>query len=186
MERTSYLRAPAIDVVPLIINLVIFQLVWIITVISVGLDRIWPGPAILCFYFAVHTMVSTTVRADFFLAAIAVAMGLVIDTVLIQAGVLSFGMNLPWAGVAPFWIWILWANFALTLNSCLGWLHGRYKIAAIFGFVGGPLSYHFGIRLGAGELLVTPLIAFLIIGLCWSVVTPLLLFSARELTRRIK
>jgi len=186
MERTTYLRSPTIDPVPLIINLVLFQLVWIITVLSVSLDRVWPGPTILSFFFAVHIIVSTSVRADFILAAIAVAMGLVIDTVLIQAGVLSFGINLPWAGVAPFWIWILWANFALTLNGCLGWLQGRYKTAAMLGFVGGPLSYHFGIRLGAGELLVTPLIAFLIIGLCWSVVTPLLLFTARELTRRIK
>ena len=186
MQRTSYLRSSILDWVPQIINLVIFQLVWVITVVSASLDRIWPSPAALCFFLAVHSMISTTARPDFILAAIAVTMGFVIDTVFIQTGVLRFEMNLPWLSVAPFWLWILWVNFALTLNNCLGWLQGRYQMAAIFGFVGGPLSYLFGIRLGAGELLVTPLTAFFIIGLCWSVTTPFLLFAARELARRTR
>jgi len=46
------------------------------------------------------------------------------------------------------------------------------------------LSYLGGMRLGAGELHVAPLTAFLIIGLCWAIVTPFLLMAARELTRR--
>ena len=184
MQPTSYFRPSVLDLVPQLIKRVFFQLVWFITVLSVSLDRIWPGPAILCFFFVVHSMISATVRADFILAAIAVMMGLVIDTVFVQTGLLRFEMNQPWPGVAPVWILILWANFALTLNNGLGWLQGRYKTAAILGFFGGSLSYLFGIGLGAGELLVTPLMAFLIIGVCWSIATPLLLFTARELALR--
>jgi len=166
------------------INLVIFQLVWIVTVIGVNLNRVLPGLAVLCFLFIVHAVNSATVKADMILVAIAVTMGLVIDTFFIQAGLLSFEMNLPWPGIAPFWILILWVNFALILNNGLRWLQGRYKIAAILGFIGGPLSYLGGVKLGAGELHVAPLTAFVIIGLCWAIVTPLLLMVARELTQR--
>lgn len=169
--------------IPQIINLVIFQLVWFITVFSVISDKIWLGPAAFCFFFLLHLMIATNRRADFLLAVIAVMIGLLIDTVLVQAGLLRFEMSLPWPGVAPFWILILWANFALTLNNGLSWLRGHYKTSAILGFVGGSLSYFFGIRLGAGELLITPGIALLIIGLCWSIVTPLLLFTAKKLAK---
>ena len=172
-----------ISPIPQIINLVIFQLVWFMTVFSVISDKIWLGPAAFCFFFLLHLMIATNRRADFLLAVIAVMIGLVIDTVLVQAGLLRFEMRLPWPGVAPFWILILWANFALTLNNGLSWLRGRYKTSAILGFVGGSLSYFFGIRLGAGELLITPGIALLIIGLCWSIVTPLLLFTAKKLAK---
>ena len=166
------------------INLVFFQLVWIVTVLGVNLNRALPGLAILCIFLIMHAIISATPRVDMILASIAVTIGLVIDTVFIQAGLLSFEMNLPWPGIAPFWILILWANFALILNSGLRWLQGRYKIAAILGFIGGPLSYLGGVKLGAGELHVAPLTAFLVIGLCWAIVTPLLLMAARELTRR--
>lgn len=166
------------------INLVFFQLVWIVTVLGVNLNRALPGLAILCFFFIVHAVISATVRVDMILAAIAVMMGLVIDTFFIRVGLLSFDMNLPWPGIAPFWILILWVNFALILNNGLRWLQGRYKIAAILGFIGGPLSYLGGVKLGAGELHVAPLTAFLIIGSCWAIVTPLLLMAARQLTQR--
>lgn len=166
---------------PQVINLLLFQVVWIVTVLSVDLDIAWAGPVILSAFVLVNSIISATVQLDLILASIAVAIGLAIDTIFIQSGILSFNMNLPWPGIAPFWTLVLWANFALILNNGLRWLHGRYASAALFGFLGGPLSYLAGIRLGAGELHASPLWAFLIIGLCWSIVTPLLLATADKL-----
>jgi len=184
VNTTDDLKRLPVSPVAQAINLVFFQLVWIITVLGVARDRIWPGLAALCLFFIIHAAISATARIDLILASIAITLGLVIDTVLLQGGLLSFEMNLPWPDIAPLWILILWVNFALLLNNGLRWLQGRYKIAAILGFIGGPLSYLGGIKLGAGELHVTPLVAYLIIGLCWAIITPLLLMVARELTRR--
>jgi hypothetical protein len=181
MQTTTNIWRERIHLAPVIINLVMFQSVWIVTVMSVTLDLVWPGPAAICVFFIVHGLISTTARADFMLAGIAVFSGLVIDSLLIQTGLIEFHMNLPWPGVAPFWILILWANFALILNHGLGWLQGRYKTAAILGFFGGPLSYLAGVGLGSGDLLVSPAVAFPVIGSCWAIVTPLLLFAARKL-----
>jgi len=183
-STTRKIKPLAPHPIPQVINLVIFQLVWITTVLGVASNRVWPGVAILCFFFIINAAISATSRVDLMLASIAVPLGAVIDTVFIRAGLLSFEMNLPWPGFAPIWTLILWANFALILNNGLQWLQGRYKIAAILGFIGGPLSYLGGIGLGAGELRGAPLTAFLIIGSCWAIVTPLLLMAARELTGR--
>lgn len=174
-----------------IINLAFFQLVWIVTIIGVDLNLVWPGLMMLCVFFIVNAIFLTEangplVKTDLILVVLAAMMGLVIDTLFIQSGVLSFKINRPWAGIAPLWILILWANFALILNHGLRWMQGRHLAAAILGFFGGPASYLVGIRLGAGELNVAPLTAFMIIGLCWAAVTPLLLTTARELTKRIQ
>jgi hypothetical protein len=184
MNTTCDLKPLLLFPVPKVINLAMFQLVWVTTVFGVAHDRLWPGMAILSFFLIINTTISATARVDLTLATIAVTLGAAIDTVFIRAGLLSFEMNLPWLGFAPIWILILWANFALILNNGLQWMQGHYKIAAILGFIGGPLSYLGGIGLGAGELHVAPLTAFLIIGSCWAIVTPLLLMAARELTRR--
>ena len=184
MDKTADHRPILTGTVQLVISLIFFQLVWIVTVLSVNPNRLWPGLIALCLFFVVLAVISRAPMVDFMLVTIAVSIGLVIDTLFIQAGLLSFDMNLPWPGVAPFWILILWANFALILNNGLGWLQGRLKTAALLGFFGGPLSYLAGIKLGAGELRVTQVKALLILGLCWAIVTPLLLFIARELRVR--
>ena len=34
----------------------------------------------------------------------------------------------------------MWINFGTTFNVCLGWLQGRYVLAAILGAAAGPLT----------------------------------------------
>jgi hypothetical protein len=71
-------------------------------------------------------------------------------------------------------------SFALTMNGCLNWLHGRYILAAVLGFLGGPLSYFGGIKLGAAtaDSLVPVL---LVVAFCYALITPLLLLLAGRL-----
>jgi hypothetical protein len=74
----------------------------------------------------------------------------------------------------------LWFAFATTMHTSLGWLAGRYRLAALLGVVGGPLSYYSGARLGAlsfPEELVTSL---LIIGLVWAAAMPTLLWVSKR------
>jgi hypothetical protein len=169
---------------PQFINLAFFQLVWIMTVLGVTMNHLWLGPTSFAFFLAVHISISRAVKTDLILIAVAVAAGMIIDTIYIRSGLFRYVANVPWQGIAPFWILILWANFALTLNHCLSWLHGRYKTAAMLGFIGGPLSYFGGVKLGAAQLTAAPVSAFLIVGVCWAAITPLLLYVAEKSNRR--
>ena len=132
-----------------------------------------------------HFFTTTTARADLYLACASVFLGFIVETVYLQYGVLIYSFNKTSPQFAPFWILILWASFALTLNTGLRWLQGRHLAAAILGFIGGPLAYFGGVKLGAATIGLMPAIVYLSIGLSWAVVTPALLLLARTLNYRL-
>jgi hypothetical protein len=72
---------------------------------------------------------------------IALAMGVVADSLLAATGVLAFASPWPWTFAAPVWILAMWAGFALTLNHSMAFLRGRWLAATAFGAIGGPLAY---------------------------------------------
>jgi hypothetical protein len=86
--------------------------------------------------------------------------------------------------VAPAWIIVMWVNFALTLNVALRWLHGRYGLAAVLGFVGGPLAYLAGLKLNAAALAAPAPTAYTLIGCTWAVAVPFLVRAAEWSVRR--
>jgi len=59
------------------------------------------------------------------------------------------------------------------------WLRGRWRLAAIFGMVGGPLAYLGGQKLGGIEL-VNEVAALAALGIGWAVMMPVLLSLAEN------
>jgi hypothetical protein len=162
----------------------LFQGVWFATIIGAAEGTLIYGFAGLGLFIATHTVLSDSASTDLKLAAIAVLIGLLIETVIVRTGLLSYAHNLPFEGFAPAWILILWANLALTLNGCLSWLKKRYLLAALLGALGGPLSYFGGIKLGAATTATGLPLVLAVIALIFGVVTPLLLFMASRMTSK--
>jgi len=100
--------------------------------------------------------------------------GWLLDSALMNAGVLSFKQHgmIPW--MCPVWMAALWANFAGTLHLCLSWLRGRYGLACALGLGGGPLAYYAGQRLGAMRLGDNLTMSLAVIAIEWCLVTPAL------------
>jgi hypothetical protein len=71
----------------------------------------------------------------------------------------------------------LWAAFAMTLGSSLGWLSRRYHAAAVLGAAAGPLSYAAGARLGAVELAGDLRFAVVVLAVSWGFSLPLLVWA---------
>ena len=136
----------------IISNLVLFKVVWAASLAGVVLGYAWLGLAMLFVFLGWHAKMAPTARADFALAAVAVFIGLLLDTLYIRAGLIAYNGELLWSGAAPLWILALWANFALTMNGCLGWLRQRRMLAAALAFVCGPLSYYGGIAVGTATI----------------------------------
>ena len=113
------------------------------------------------------------------LVGAAMLLGLVVDSVLLATGWLSYpnGQWIP--GLAPYWIVAMWGLFATTLNVSMAWLRGRPVLAVLMGAVGGPLSYLAGEKLGAIEL-VPPLPALAALALAWALAMPLLMRLAER------
>lgn len=165
-------------------NLVLFKIVWLASLIGAGTQRPWLGLLLLLGFLAWHFRGSKSRVADALLLLTAALTGLVVDTLFIQAGFLIYAEPMPWAQIAPFWILVMWMNFALTLNASMRWLQGRYIVSAMLGAIGGPLAYLAGIELGAAQWNAPPAAVMGSIGLTWAIAVPLLAATAARLNQK--
>jgi hypothetical protein len=103
----------------------------------------------------------------------------VVDTTLQYVSVISF---YGWAlgPLSPFWLWMIWVMFALTLNSSLSFLQNKHVfLSAIAGLIFGPLSYLAGVKLGSAGFDNT-LPHLVTSGLIWMLVLPALVHFAKN------
>lgn len=156
------------------INFLLFQAGWFATVLGAANGQPWMGPVVVLAIVALHLRAARRPAVEARLVAGAVLLGLAADSLLLATGWIAYP-NGGWIpGVAPYWIVSLWALFATTLNVSMRWLSGRAALAALFGAVGGPLSYLAGARLGAMSFVETaPAVAALAV--VWAVAMPLLM-----------
>lgn len=134
------------------LNFVAFQTGWFACILGAANGMPWLGPIVVTVFLAA-TLVTRRARLAFTLRMTgAASLGFVADTILLRMGILHFGDE----AVSPLWMTALWPNLAATVDSSLGWLSGRYVLAAVLGVVGGPLSYYAGARLGALRLDSSP------------------------------
>lgn len=118
------------------------------------------------------------------LLLLAFGLGLIADSLLARAGLVSYASPIPSSHWAPFWILALWINFALTLNHSMAWLKAKPWLACLFGAVGGPLSYFFAARTWHAVTLIESVpLALGVIAVTWAIVTPLLCRVAQRVSR---
>ena len=163
-----------------LVNLLLFQTVWFATVLGAAKGTVGFGLTALAIFMVVNHWLSLHPWSDLKLAGIAVFIGLIVETGLFRIGLFDYvhiAYSMP---IAPLWILFLWAGFALTLNGCLRWLHGRYFLGSILGALGAPASYFGGIKLGAATTDEPLLIVLGVVAIVYAVITPLLLFIARR------
>lgn len=175
-------EAPAARVARLAAGLALFQGAWFACVIGAAGGQAALGIAAVASVVAMMIACSARRTADLQLVLLALAIGLVWDSLLARSGVVIYASPGPWAGWAPAWILALWALLAPMLREPMRWLHGRPLLAALLGGVGGALSYAAAARLGACRF-PDPLLAMAVLGAGWALIMPLLLAAARRLDR---
>lgn len=169
--------SPAPSRLRLVLNVIGFQFGWFAGVLGAAHERPWLGSAVVAAVVAAHLATALRPAVETRLVGVALLIGVTWETLLLAGGWIAYPSGQLWAAVAPLWIVMLWALFAITLNSSLAWLKGRLPVAAVFGAVGGPLAYWGGVRLGA-LVFVEPLPAVIALAVGWAVLTPLLVVLA--------
>ena len=176
------MERPAVRALRLVGGFVLFQAAWFACVIGAARGESALGVAAVVAVLAVLLALSSDRGAELRLIAIALALGLVWDTLLARTGIVDYASPVPQSGWAPAWILALWALFAPMLRESMRWLHGRPLVGALFGGVGGALSYAAAERLGACRF-PDPALALTVLGAGWAVIIPLLLAAAQRLDR---
>lgn len=164
----------------LIINAVVINIAWVITVVPAAQGMTWAGPAFSLLWLAIHAAYYTKTRlADISLCIIAAIVGYLADSVLVIAGAMSFPEHTQQGYPSTIWMVALWINLALTLNYSLRWLHNRLAFAAVLGAGAAALAYYTGSKLGAITL-DAGLISLVYIGLMWLIAMPLLVWMTQR------
>ena len=117
------------------------------------------------------------------LIALAIPVGLVVETILLHSAVTRYAEGVSLAGLPPPFMIGLWMAFATFLNVSLAWLKSRPGLAALFGLLASGPSYYAGSKIGALSLAEPTLMSLAVIGACWLVAFPLLMSVARRLSR---
>jgi hypothetical protein len=166
-----------------VVNYFAFQIGWFAAVWGAGRGMPWLGVVVVPWVFLLNLFLAVDWRQEVGVALAAAAMGFVVDTCLVAAGIFApvpFPFPLPFS---PLWMVMLWVNQATTLNSCMAWLRGRYLAGALFGAIGGPLAYLGGAKLGAATLPSTH--GLIVLGITWAGAFPALLAAAEFVRRRM-
>lgn len=163
-----------------ILNFFAFQAGWFACVLGAANGRPWVGVLVTLLVVGLHLRCAKRPVPELKLMAAALVMGLLLDSILVANGWLTYSAGMIGAGLAPYWILALWVLFASTLNVSMRWLRGRPVLALAMGALGGPLSYLAGARLGAVQFAQGPA-PFVALAVGWAVAMPALAWLAEQL-----
>lgn len=166
------------------LNFLLYQAGWFACVLGAAASRPWWGIVIASCLVGVHLYLTTDRLNQVKIMAIAIAVGLVVDSMLLLLGVYSFPIGTIVAWLPPLWMTVLWPQFATTFRYCLRWLSKRYVMCACFGFFGAPMAFLGGEQLGAVAFLPPRFTNLLLLGVLWSAAIPLLIYASDRIHAR--
>jgi len=164
----------------LLTNFLAFQVAWLSSVIGGANQMPWLGPITVLVAVILHLRAARKPVEEVLLLLSCAVIGASFDSMLVAAGWVAYKAGLFSAYFAPYWIITMWVLFATTLNVSMRWLRGRPKLAAVFGFYGGPASYIAGQELG-GIVLTNPVASLLAMAIGWAVMMPMLMWLSENL-----
>jgi len=168
-------------------NAVGYQAVWFATLISASKGNMWLGFASSLIFASLMIRFGGKAKQDRRILMIGLILGVSIDTMFAANGWIHYALPWPVIGFAPLWIIALWVSFTATLNHSMAFLRGNYAIAALFGFIGGPLAYFFADRafnvIEYGSNFIWVMVG---LGICWGIVIPGIFYIDTRLSLQTK
>lgn len=162
-----------------VLNFLLFQVGWFGCVLSAAAGQpIW-GALLSLFIISRHVWHASLPVTELKLIVAAMLIGMAWDSLLVWQNWLRYESGMVLDNTAPYWIVLMWALFATTLNVSLRWLKNRWIFAVLFGAIGGPLAYFAGQRMGA-VIFTDTTTALLILLMGWALLTPLLIAIAQR------
>jgi hypothetical protein len=161
-------------VIAKVANLLGFQLGWFASILGAAKGLTWLGPAVVGVLAIIDVArAKRRSRVAGMLVGTA-AMGYAMDSLVVAAGAMGFPSHARLGAPSTLWMAAMWVNLAIALLGSLAGVLGRWVIAAVFGLIGGPLSYWAGERLGAVTLGEPLWRSLSIVGVEWLIAMPLL------------
>jgi len=164
-----------------VLNFALFYGGWFACIYGMALHKPWLGPLVAVVVVGVHLALSGEQRLrELCTLLTALLIGPLIDTAVAATRWLEFVEPLSFGFYAPPSEIALWAVFATTLHSSLGWLTERPWMLAVGCAVSVPITYWIAAGLGAARVL-EPVPALLSLGVLWAVGLPVIMRVSQRL-----
>ena len=134
---------------PNLVNLLGFQAAWWATILSAANGMPWVAAGASGAAVVLHLAFVDRSPPERLVLVGATAVGGVLETANALAGVTRFDPPPLGMDLAPAWMIVQWTVLGATLRHSLGWIRGRYALAAVLGAIAAPPAYLGGQRLGA-------------------------------------
>lgn len=158
------------------LNLLLYQTGWFACVIGAAHGYFLAGPSFALLLVAVHLSLVPNPCSELKLLFFSGLVGFVLDSLHQWSGTLDFASAWPNGSLAPFWIVVMWVQFATLVHYALSWLSGRYLLSSALGAIGGPLAYWGGGRIGAADFPSGLWFSLAALGIGWALAMPLLVW----------
>ena len=166
--------------VNLILNFGVFHIGWLACVLGAASDMALTGSLIAILLIAMHLARVANFRAELYLVLAAVAIGFAWETLLLSQQWLVYAGSAIGSDLAPYWLVIMWALFATTINVSMAWMKNRWLLAVVMGAVFGPMAFVAGEKLGAVQFIDSQS-AIIALSCGWAVLMPLILWVADKI-----
>ena len=164
----------------LLVNFIGFQVGWFACVLGAANDKELLGMIVALGVIIYHIVTQGDSFKELKLVLIALAIGLIWETWVLNLDILRYPSHPDALFWAPSWLIMMWALFATTINLSMAWLKGRWVLSVFMGAVFGPLAFIGGERLGAVVFLDSTL-SIIILSVGWGLLMPLLLWTAERI-----
>lgn len=134
-----------------VVNFVLFQLCWFINVMMPGqLSALITLAAVVLHL----SWISQRVARELRFIAMAVFLGVSVDILWQNLGVLSFPENQGYyaEGMIPVWLVAVWLTFATTVNHCLYWMRSWPRLTLLMAPFAGAFAYYSAAQIGALDI----------------------------------
>lgn len=161
-----------------------FNAAWWLCLLGVKWAMPWLGPVAMLLFLAIHFRYLAYGKREFYLLLSVALLGTMVDSTKAFTGLIEYrgGYGIAW--LAPLWITAMWVGFAALLNHALGWLRGRYLLAALLGALFGPLSYITGVNFNILEFQMPKAVSIAVLAAVWAVAVPLLFLMSNWIVGR--
>ncbi len=160
----------------LVINVLIYQIVWFLCVFAGN-----TGAFLSLFLLAFHLVRSANLREDLKMMFVLLLIGVVVDGAIRYAGLISYTVD---GFPIPLWLAVIWLALAILPHHSLNWLKGRPLLSIVFAAVGGPLAYWAGVRFGSAEFNYPLLSSLALLAAVWALMWPLVMVVADRILPR--
>ena len=169
----------------ILVNVTLYQLGWFALVLGAARGWPWAGAGVGLVLLAIHLVLARERRPELLLVVAVGFLGTVVDSAQAFAGTFVFESGYWSYWVVPFWLTVMWMQFATLFHFILAWLSGRYILSALLGAVGGPMAFLTGEKLGGVMFPMGTIYSLKILGAVWFFVTPACVFLADRYHPRI-